>query len=233
MQPVRHKGGARPHLGHVRGVGEAVAHEHVSFDAGGVRGVVQVPARVHVQNARVDNHHKLLVASVHVTDKVSDLSLGEVGGVVGPVFPRRHVIDVHPQGVERQVEGGEVVPNVNHVLQLRVAVAALVVAQSPVGHHGWPSNQTRVLRGHGLGRRSVEHKEVDHAANHFEGERIAIGGIQHVHAVRGPQKGAVRSAIRGKREVERVGPVEVGVEGESGHVPGPHCSGGAWGNLEA
>jgi len=57
----------------------------------------------------------------HLIDEVQHFVLREVHAVVSEILPVLHVVDVHPQDVQGQVEGSEVGAHVLHCLQVRVA----------------------------------------------------------------------------------------------------------------
>jgi hypothetical protein len=59
-----------------------------------------------------------------------------------------HVVDVHPNGVERNVRSAEVTAHAFDGLKVWVSVAALVVPKAPVGHHSRAPHQRGVLGSH-------------------------------------------------------------------------------------
>lgn len=185
--------------------------EGVLFDSAVQRGVVLVG------HGRVNHDDVVLVVGVQVGDEGAHLVERVALRVEGEDAATVHVVNVGPHGLEGDAGLGVVVDDLGDLKGVLVAVAAVVVAQSPVGLHGGGSGDGAVLLDGFDGGLAGEEVEVEDAAEGVVLEVLGALGVlvdHDVHAVRVYEEHAV-GARRAVVQVEGVRAVQVGVVGDA------------------
>lgn len=98
-----------------------------------------------VRNCRVDHDNVVLVVGVEVRDDSAHLVELEALRIKREDATAVHVVNVRPHGLKRDASGAVVVDNLGDLEDVLVAVAAVVVAKTPVRLHGRCTRQGAVL----------------------------------------------------------------------------------------
>lgn len=185
--------------------------EGVLFDSAVQRGVVLVG------HSRVNHDDVVLVVGVQVGDEGAHLVDGVALWVEGEDAATVHVVDVSPHGLEGDAGLGVVVDDLGDLKGILVAVATVVVTQTPVGLHGGRTGDGAVLLDGFDGGAAREEVEVEHAAEGVVLEVLGSLGVlvdHDVHAV-GVEEEDGMGAGSAVVQVEWVRAVQVGVVGDA------------------
>mmetsp|Transcript_34929 Transcript_34929/g.87900 ORF Transcript_34929/g.87900 Transcript_34929/m.87900 type:complete len:520 (+) Transcript_34929:1346-2905(+) len=215
---VRKTGGTGPHTALKR-----VSVLILNVGAGADETVVgRVLTRGANANAGIDDHNVLLSVLVQLVGETLHLGDRVVDRVKGKVEVLIHVVDVTPDGVQRDAGRAVVGHHLLDVADVRVAVLALMEAERPVGREARQADQLLVLLYHVGGRRTGEEVKVEQTADHAVGDATRLQ--HHVHTVAVHEQYAVHGAIA-HLHVEGMRAVQVLVRCRRRGVTVPQCIG--------
>eukprot|EP00162_Nutomonas_longa_P014170 comp21855_c0_seq1/m.49429 comp21855_c0_seq1/g.49429 ORF comp21855_c0_seq1/g.49429 comp21855_c0_seq1/m.49429 type:complete len:488 (-) comp21855_c0_seq1:72-1535(-) len=206
----------RPHFPDKRLL-RSIADPHIGLGAADVWSV----ARIGVGDPGIHNEDILLAVCMQTGDKFVHFVHGIVDRVQGEIAVAVHVVDVGPHDLQRNAGSTVVGNDLLELLDTLVTPAALVESKRPQRDHARSANHLGVLRNHLARGRAREHVKVRNAANHMIGERLAVLGIDNVHAVRAQQEHPVVGGGAVAAQVEWVGAVQIHVSERCGAVAVP------------
>lgn len=152
-EPVGEDRDTRPYDTLVEGTVIAL-EEDVLFDTAGQSGVLRSLCRRH---GRIDHDNVLLVVLMEVADQLSHGRERETLRIQGKDPSAVHVVNIGPHRLKGNAGLAVVVDNLGNLEGILIAVAALVEAKTPVGHHGRDLGDLGVLLGN-LDRAGAGHE---------------------------------------------------------------------------
>ncbi|KAL2278986.1 hypothetical protein FJTKL_14124 [Diaporthe vaccinii] len=160
------------------------------------------------------HHNVMLVILVQLLDKLLHQVKREPLRVEGEDPAELHVIDVGPHGLQGDGGLAVVVDDLGDVVDVLIAVAALVIPKTPVRHHSRQAGDLGVLARGVQRARASDEVEVEDAAERvvLEEDAMSAGGaaVLEVDRVVSVQVGTVGNSIRvlGPQRADVVGGVE-------------------------
>ena len=174
----------------------------------------------------INHDDVVLVVLVERVDKLAHGGEGETLGVKREGHSAVHVVDVGPHGLERDTGLAVVVDNLSHLEGIAVTIAAVVKAETPVGHHGRESGDLGVLLSNLNGAGTGHEVEVEDTTESVVLKILLTPTIlvdDDVHTVGVEEEDAVAARLA-VLVVDGVVAVQVGAIGSGERVLRPHCA---------
>ena len=219
VEPVREVTGTGPNDTLVMSAVQFL-HERIVLQTG-----VERRVWLAVVDSRINHDNVMLISRVKSVHKVFDQLWWEPFGIKREDAPTVHVVDIRPDSLQWDIVDGVVGGDSGHLVDILVAVPALVETESPVRNHQRRLDNFSILPGHILRGRSGDEVEVKNAADDVVLEELAALVVDvDVHPVGVKQEHTV-SAVLPVIEIDRVSSVQILALGRPVSITGVDRSG--------
>ena len=155
----------------------------------------------------------MLIGIVQVGNQLTHFAKREALRVGCHDLASIHVVNVSPHSLKRDTSLAVVVDNIGHLVDVLVAVLALVETEAPVGHHGGETSNFTVLPCNIQWARSSHEVEVEDTTNGIVLKVLTVGCRVidlDIHSTGAQQEDSVCLPVGPVVKVNWVGSIEVG-----------------------